>query len=138
MNDNKSITKYQKVYIITLIILLMLQLFAPSLVIRHILLLVLLLFLLLPSLLILQYTTKKKLLVQYFLSLLLVIFLLALSFRKLRDVLSVPDFTHSGMVGYAQYFGYPLYLDTILFFCLFLYPLAFFLLMGFRKKIEKK
>jgi hypothetical protein len=137
MIDNKSITQYQKVYIVILIILLLIQLFSGSQPTGLIIFPLLVVIQIVPVLVILQYTPMKKLLIQYFLSILLVIFLAAFSFRKLRDLFSRPDYTHAGMVGYAQYFGYPLYLDTILFFCILLYPVVFFFITTNRKKKEQ-
>ncbi len=67
-----------------------------------------------------------------------IVFLLA--FRYLRDNAMIPEINKNKIIGYSQYFGYPLYLDTIIFFVFILYPVIFFLIADhFRNdKVDKK
>lgn len=65
------------------------------------------------------------------------IFVLILSFRKIRDAFPPTEIGHEKIVGYTQYFGYPFYLDTIIFFVFVLSPLisVFLIHKIFERKI---
>lgn len=67
--------------------------------------------------------------------LLLILFLT--NFRTVRDSIP-PEIGEHKIVGYAQYFGYPLYLDTFVFFAFILYPILFFTLFKCLKKGKNK
>ena len=55
----------------------------------------------------------------------LLYFLLATSFRLFRSLF--PIYQNKDIVGFAQYFGYPTFFDTVLFFVLVLIPpIAYF------------
>ena len=66
------------------------------------------------------------------------VFFLALSFRKIRDFLPPPEIRKEHIVGYAQYFGYPLYLDVAVFFIVILCPVIIFLLIKLWKSMRSK
>ena len=61
--------------------------------------------------------------------------LIFISFRVLRKMFPLPEINQEKIVGYSQYYGYPLYFDTILFFTFLLLPIVTFILC---KKIFKK
>lgn len=56
-------------------------------------------------------------------------------FRKIRDTLPPPAIDQTKIVGYIQYYGYPTYFDTVIFFILILFPLLYF---SIAKYIDKK
>jgi hypothetical protein len=88
-------------------------------------------------------TYKRNILLGGALSFLLLDFLLVIAFRNIRDLLPPPEIGKKHIIGYSQYFGYPFYLDTIIFFILICYPLGFFIVIKLwnqhskRKKNEK-
>lgn len=52
-----------------------------------------------------------------------------ISFKFIRTLFSIPEINNEKIIGYAQYYGYPLYFDTLLFFSFLLVPaVAFYLL----------
>ena len=61
--------------------------------------------------------------------------LIFISFRVLRKMFPLPEINQEKIVGYSQYYGYPLYFETILFFTFLLLPIVTFILC---KKIFKK
>lgn len=63
--------------------------------------------------------------------------LFALVFRKLRDSLPPPEIHSNKIIGYSQYFGYPFFMDTIIFMLFFFFPLVIFFFLGLRKKKHK-
>lgn len=52
---------------------------------------------------------------------------LLLSFKKIRSYLSPPEIGRDGLVGFAQYFGYPFYFDTLIFFLMIFVPIFIFI-----------
>lgn len=54
---------------------------------------------------------------------------ITLYFRQLRDVLPSPEIDQSSVVGYSQYFGYPFFIDTVLFFAMVFIPLILFFVL---------
>lgn len=61
-----------------------------------------------------------------------------LFFRKIRDMLPPPQINQTKIVGYTQYFGYPFFLDTVIFFLFLLFPFIIFSLLYLLKKKSKK
>lgn len=49
------------------------------------------------------------------------------SFKKIRSLLPPPEINSNKLIGFAQYFGYPLYFDTIFFFFLIFVPILTFI-----------
>ncbi len=47
-----------------------------------------------------------------------------LHFRSLRMLFPYPKINSEKMVGFSQYFGYPFYFDTVLFFIIMLSPIV--------------
>ena len=89
---------------------------------------------LLPLTYIIFISRHKNIIVPTVLFILFLLGAFALSFRKLRDVMPDPAVNAETSIGYAQYFGYPLYLDSIIFFILIISPVLFF---TFIKLIQK-
>lgn len=85
---------------------------------------------------------KQKTISFLFISLIFSFFLticLVLSFRAIRDSLPPTKIENQKIVGYSQYFGYPLYLDTIVFFIFILSTFASaFLMHIIHRKTGKK
>lgn len=59
-------------------------------------------------------------------------------FRLIRDGFPEPEIGVAGIIGYSQYFGYPIYLDSILFYAFILMPLIFCYILFERRKNEIK
>lgn len=56
--------------------------------------------------------------------------IILLNFRQLRLLFKPPEITENGIVGYAHYFGYPLYFETIIFFVFILSPIVVFFILS--------
>lgn len=57
-----------------------------------------------------------------------------LLFRKLRDALPPTEIGAQKIVGYAQYFGYPLSLDAMIFFLFISVPVIVAIVMKMKSK----
>ena len=67
------------------------------------------------------------------------IFFLLVFFRKLRSFFPQPRIEENGIVGFSQYFGYPLYFDNFVFFLFLLSPvMVAFIILVRRKTIRFK
>ena len=64
--------------------------------------------------------------------------LIFLTFKKLRQFFLPPNIPSEKIVGYAQYFGYPFYFDTLLVSTLFILPVVIFLTLKFLKLDKNK
>ena len=68
---------------------------------------------------------------------LIVYAIILLNFRQLRSFFSPPKAIEGDIVGFVQYYGYSLYLETIIFFTFVLSPfIVFFILSKIRKYRE--
>lgn len=67
----------------------------------------------------------------------ILIFLSLLSFKKIKNFVPPPEINSEKMIGYSQYFGYPLYLDTVFFIFLLSVPLLVYLLFCLNDKRTK-
>jgi hypothetical protein len=85
----------------------------------------------LPLIFLFLLSANKKIIILYGLFFLGMCGVIAGSFRWIRDVLPDPQKTTS--IGYAQYFGYPLYLDTAIFSLIIFSPILFFAAIKFLK-----
>jgi hypothetical protein len=56
------------------------------------------------------------------------------SFREMRAMIPPPEITGEKLVGFAQYFGYPLYFDTYIFALIILLPVLIFIFFSFKRK----
>jgi hypothetical protein len=80
---------------------------------------------------------KKLKLILLTLSMSLIVdFILIVLLRQIRALFPLPEIGSDKIIGYAQYFGYPLSFDTLLFFALILVPL-FVVLFTFLAKRNK-
>ena len=135
MKLKKAIANNAGLYIFLLSLLTVINLINSSNTVLGKILLVFVLFLVLLPLTYIIFISKHKNIIV--LTVLFILFLLgtfALSFRKLRDIMPDPAVNAETSIGYAQYFGYPLYLDSIIFFILIISPVLFF---TFIKLIQK-
>ena len=136
MKLKKAIANNAGLYIFLLSLLTVINLINSSIVIGKILLVFVLFLVLLPLTYIIFISKHKNIII---LTVLFILFLLgafALSFRKLRDIMPDPAVNAETSIGYAQYFGYPMYLDTIIFFILILSPVLFFTPIKLVQKIK--
>lgn len=91
-----------------------------------------------PVFVILFKSKLRSFLIIYLASFAPLFFLIALFFRKLRDHLLPPQITDSKIIGYTHFFGYPFYLDNIIFFIIIFYPLLIFLSVTFYRILQSK
>lgn len=67
------------------------------------------------------------------------VFLIVIIFIAYRPIrVLFPKFFVGGVVGYAQYFGYPLYFDNFVFLIIILSPILAFLIKRVVKRMYKK
>ena len=78
--------------------------------------------------------SKTFLLLMVFTYLLLAV-LFVLFFKNVRNYFSFTPIPSDGIVGYAHYYGYPLVLDTLIFFIFLLSPVVLLIIV---KIINKK
>lgn len=76
----------------------------------------------------------KKIILKSIVSSLILLIFLALTFKKIRALFPIPIIGNDRLVGFSQYFGYPLYFDTIFFFFIISLPLLIFSLFYFLEK----
>jgi hypothetical protein len=133
MYVNKSIQSKQIGYLVILLILTALNFIDDSLLPRHSLLLLLILYIFLPVFYLVKKSWYKKIFFIFGASYFTYIAITALSFKKFRDLFSSKPQVNTDLLGFPQYYGYPLYLDTAIFFAVILFPVVFFFLMKFIK-----
>lgn len=68
---------------------------------------------------------------------LLLAFVIFLPFRYLRNMFPLPEIGNKKIVGFAQYYGYPFYFETILFFVFVALPIITFVFAKQTLKNEK-
>ena len=134
MKLKKAIAKKAGIYIFLLSLLTAVNLINSNIIIGKILLVFVFFLVLLPLTYIIFISRHKNIIVPTVLFILFLLGAFALSFRKLRDVMPDPAVNAETSIGYGQYFGYPLYLDSIIFFILIISPVLFF---TFIKLIQK-
>ena len=87
-----------------------------------------------------KYNMKKKdryaIIIFSALTILMLLFF-ALTFRIVRDNLPPTPISANKIIGYSQYFGYPLFLDTAIFLILILLPIIFFVALRLVEKGNK-
>lgn len=137
MKLKKAIVGSVWVYILLLSLLTIINLINGNILIEKILLFFLLFLILTPPAFLILISKHKNILISNALFLLFLLGIFAVSFRKLRDIMPDPAISKETSIGYAQYFGYPLYLDSIIFFILMLSPVLFFTLVKILQKSKK-
>lgn len=78
--------------------------------------------------------SSLKILLEVFIHFTLIIGTIFFTFRYFRSLFYPPKIAENKIVGYAQYFGYPLYFDTLLFFFFIMMPALMFFYILFRRK----
>ena len=80
---------------------------------------------------------RLKILIEGLFYIAIIYLMILLSFRQLRSLFSPPKITENEIIGYAQYFRYPLYFETIIFFIFILSPIIVFFILSKNKKYRK-
>lgn len=78
--------------------------------------------------------SSLKVLFEVFILFALIIGAIFFTFRYFRSLFYPPKITEDKIVGYAQYFGYPLHFDTILFLIFLMIPVFIFFYILFRRE----
>lgn len=76
-------------------------------------------------------STLKRIKITFLISVFLFcveLLLILIFFRKIRYLFPIPEIGDSKIVGFSQYFGYPFYFDTFIFFVILLSILFFVIL----------
>lgn len=76
---------------------------------------------------------KILLIKSIFVSIVLLLILI-ISFKKIRALFPIPMIGEDKLVGFLQYYGYPLYFDTIFFFLIIFLPVTVLLFFYFWEK----
>ncbi len=88
-----------------------------------------------PIIYILLHCKNKKVFITTITLILLEIAVLFATFRQFRLLFHPAKITDAKVIGFAHYFGYPFYFDTIIFFLIFLSPI---IIVGLLKLIESR
>jgi len=75
----------------------------------------------------------KAAIIKTFVCYFLAIACLSVTFKKIRALLPPPEIMSNKIIGFAQYFGYPLYFDTIFVLFLIFLPVLLFYLFTLKK-----
>jgi hypothetical protein len=75
----------------------------------------------------------KKVVIKTIIVSTLMIFFLMLGFKKIRAFFPPPEIANEKLVGFAQYFGYPFYFDSIVFLLVVLLPILMLFIFSFKK-----
>ncbi len=129
-----NLNKLFNVYLALLFLVLLESLFFHVLSAQKIVYFLILLTILMPMLLLLINFLHLKGLMRFVIFIGSFCIILFLSFRSLRALFPLPEILGNKIVGYAQYFGYPIYFDNFVFIILFFSPALIFLIL-FKKKI---
>ena len=65
---------------------------------------------------------------------LIILIVLIITFKKIRTLFPIPMINNDELVGFPQYYGYPLYFDTVFFFFIIFLPLLILLFFYFWEK----
>lgn len=135
MSLQKAIHKYARYYIIFFSALTIVSALRITNGLDFAFLLLVLFLAVLPVLFVILSSKNKWLITANYLLILLILVFFAASFKTLRDLFPNPIISENTSIGYAQYFGYPLYLDSYIFFIIILSPVLFFTIMKLRKNV---
>src|SRR4029077_17888276 len=100
---------------------------------QHIYIALPIIFACIPVFTLISKSRNRKIMLYIIAAFILLVLLFAALFRFLRDSLPPPEISHNKIVGYVHYFGYPLYLDTFVFFIFLLFPIVGFYIFRHRK-----
>ncbi len=81
---------------------------------------------------------NKKIIIQSVLLSSLINLLLLAFFKKFRGIIPPPEINRDGLIGFPQYFGYPLYFETLYFYLLIFAPVLTFLILFIINKIYER
>lgn len=82
-------------------------------------------------------TQRVKILLEGLIYISAIYLIILLNFRPLRSLFNPPRIEEGNIIGYAQYFGYSLYFETIVFYIFIFSPvLVFYILSKIRKNKE--
>lgn len=138
MKLNNAIARYSGFYIVSLSFLTVLNFSPLPKELKQILEIVLYFTIIFPIVYLLFHSQYKKIVFGYGVFILLILASVVLSFRTLRDLLPNPKIGVDTSIGYAQYFGYPLYLDSMIFFIIVFSPVIYFIFLKLLKYRTKK
>lgn len=82
-------------------------------------------------------TQKAKILIEGIIYTLTIYLILLFNFRPLRSLFNPQRTTKGEIIGYAQYFGYSLYFETIIFYIFIFSPLLVFFILSKIRKYKK-
>ena len=134
MKLEKAIVRNSGLYIFLLSLLTVINIINSNIVIGKVLLFFLLLLISAPLIFLILISRHKNILILTNLLILFLLGIFAVYFRKLRDVMPDPAISKETSIGYSQYFGYPLYLDSLIFFILILSPVLFYIFIKLLQK----
>jgi hypothetical protein len=126
MRLNKAIVHARSYYIAFLSFLTLLNFLPVDKELKILFQTLLLVTIILPIVFLILKSSYKKIIILYSLFFIVLCGVIALSFRWIRDILPDTQLDTITSIGYAQYFGYPLHLDTIIFFIIIFSPVLFF------------
>ncbi len=138
MKLNNAIVRYSGFYIVSLSVLSASSFFPLPWDVKKIMLIILYFMIFLPLVLLVLNIKHKKMFWSCFIFLFFIIGVSAVCFRYLRNIFSNHQIAKSASVGYAQYFGYPLYLDSILFFVIVFSPIIFYIIVKLARYRNKR
>jgi len=124
-----SPVKIFNVYLIIFLMVLAANFFLNESPYSHIFKITIVVFSFLPFLFVVYHNQQKVLFLQLFTFYLLFSFFILLVFRNIRNTFPIPEVNEEKIVGYAQYFSYPLYFDTFLFLLLLMFPVVIFIIL---------
>ncbi|MDO8621275.1 MAG: hypothetical protein Q7R31_03260 [Candidatus Levybacteria bacterium] len=131
--NKKNLNKLFNIYLALLSLVLLNSLFPHALPTHKIIYFFTILIILAPMFLLLINLLNLKGFIKFVIYLGLFDLTLFLSFRFLRTLFPLPEILGNKIIGYAQYFGYPIYFDNLVFIILFFIPALIFLIL-FNKK----
>lgn len=129
----KNFNIFFNIYLVLLLLVLLGSLFIHVLPAQKIIYFLTILIILSPIFLLLINRLNLKDFIKFVIYLGLFDLALFLSFRFLRTLFPLPEILGNKIIGYAQYFGYPIYFDNFIFIILFFLPALLFLIL-FKKK----
>jgi hypothetical protein len=123
MVSNKTSNRFIYLYFVLFFITILLYFIFKSNIYNKILLYIILTLSIIPAIRIFIKSVYSKIINSNILGLIILLFIIAVSFRHLRDIFPKPHIDNATSIGYAQYFGYPLYLDNYIFWIFIATPI---------------
>lgn len=136
MKLKKAIARSANIYSCLLSLFTLAILINGDSIIDKILLIFVIFLILLPSIFEILSSKHRNLLISVSLFILFTLGAFAVFFRKLRDILPNPSISNETSIGYSQYFGYPIYLDSVIFLIIVLSPILFLIFIKLTKRFK--